>query len=115
MDFLDAQFGFGVAIAFLVIKELFIVVKKLLDTRNPSVMVSKQETKLALKQIEQLWNWHNKTDQDGVPVWYVRKSLEDVIFKLSENLENQNRLIESNSRILESLVDKVRDLDRERG
>ena len=115
MDFMDMEFGFGVAITFLVIKELFVIVKKLVDNRDPSGMISRHETKTALKQIDQLWNWHNKTDQDGVPVWYVRKSLEDVIFKLSENLENQNRLIESNSRILKSLVDKVSSLDKERG
>jgi hypothetical protein len=99
--------GFGVAIAFLVIKELFVIIKKQMDNRDPSSFVSRHETKLAVKQIDQLWNWHNKTDQDGVPVWYVRKSLEDVIYKLSENIENQNKLMESNTRILKSLVDKI--------
>jgi hypothetical protein len=112
MDFMDMEFGFGVAIAFLVIKELFIIVKKLIENRDPTSVVSRQDTKLALKQIEQLWNWHNKTDQDGVPVWYVRKSLEDVIYKLSENIEAQNRLVESNTRILESLVEKISEMKK---
>lgn len=101
--------GFGVAISFLVIKELFVIVKKQMDNRDPAGAVSRYETKAAIKQIDQLWHWHNKTDQDGVPVWYVRKSLEDVIYKLSENIENQNKLMESNTRILESLVKKMKE------
>ena len=112
MDFMDMEFGFGVAIAFLVVKELFIIIKKLIENRDPTAVVSRQDTKAALKQIDQLWNWHNKTDQDGVPVWYVRKSLEDIIHKLSENIETQNRLVETNSRILNNLSEKISNMEK---
>ena len=114
MDFMDMEFGFGVAIAFLVVKELFIIIKKLIENRDPTSVVSRQDTKAALKQIDQLWNWHNKTDQDGVPVWYVRKSLEDIIHKLSENIETQNRLVETNSRILNNLSEKISNMEKGR-
>ena len=111
---MDMEFGFGVAIAFLVVKELFIIIKKLIENRDPTAVVSRQDTKAALKQIDQLWNWHNKTDQDGVPVWYVRKSLEDIIHKLSENIETQNRLVETNSRILNNLSEKISNMEKGR-
>lgn len=40
-------------------------------------------------QIRDLHDWHSKTDQDGVPVWYVRRSLEEAIDKLAENIQKQ--------------------------
>lgn len=45
------------------------------------------------KKIIQLWDWHNKEDDDGVKIWYVRKSLETGLYRLSDTLEKQNRLI----------------------
>lgn len=45
------------------------------------------------QQIRDLYVWHSKTDEDGVPVWYVRRSLEDTIIKLAENMEKQTELL----------------------
>jgi hypothetical protein len=45
------------------------------------------------QQIRDLYVWHSKTDEDGVPVWYVRRSLEDTIVKLAENMEKQTELL----------------------
>ena len=36
-----------------------------------------------------LHDWHNKTDEDGVFNWYVRRSLEDVIKDLGVKIEMQ--------------------------
>ncbi|PIR17593.1 MAG: hypothetical protein COV46_03540 [Deltaproteobacteria bacterium CG11_big_fil_rev_8_21_14_0_20_49_13] len=41
--------------------------------------------------VEDLWNWHNVTDNDGVKIWYVRRSLEDAIRKLSDNIDVQTK------------------------
>ena len=43
-------------------------------------------------QVKTLYDLHNKTDQDGVPVWYVRRSLEEAIRDLSTNISKQNEL-----------------------
>lgn len=40
-------------------------------------------------QVKDLHDWHAKTDQDGVPVWYVRRSLEAAIEKLADNIQKQ--------------------------
>lgn len=40
-------------------------------------------------QVKDLWDWHNIRDSDGVPVWYVRKSLEDAIKELSNSIRSQ--------------------------
>lgn len=33
----------------------------------------------AFEKVKELHDWHDRRDADGVPVWYVRKSLEDII------------------------------------
>lgn len=43
--------------------------------------------------IRELHQWHAKTDNDGVPVWYVRQSLEDAISRLADNIEKQTELL----------------------
>lgn len=52
-------------------------------------------------RMETLYDWHDKTDQDGVKIWYVRKSLEDTLGEtakamtiLAKNSELQTRLLE---------------------
>ena len=52
-------------------------------------------------RMEILYEWHDKTDQDGVKIWYVRKSLEDTLGDtskamtiLAKNSEIQTRLLE---------------------
>lgn len=52
-------------------------------------------------KFETLYEWHDKSDQDGVKVWYVRKSLEDTLSDtskamtiLAKNSEIQTKLLE---------------------
>ena len=45
------------------------------------------------QQIRELHQWHAKTDQDGVPVWYVRQSFEEAIVRLADNIEKQTELL----------------------
>ena len=45
------------------------------------------------QNIRELHQWHAKTDQDGVPVWYVRQSFEDAIVRLADNIEKQTELM----------------------
>jgi hypothetical protein len=40
-------------------------------------------------KVDDLHDWHNKTDEDGVFNWYVRRSLEDVIKDLGVKIEMQ--------------------------
>lgn len=73
---------------------------KLLNRRNGGVdsntvlmkMIKLQEDQnLILKrmadQTNQLYKWHAKTDDDGVPVWYVKKSLEKAIINLGTAID----------------------------
>lgn len=41
---------------------------------------------LMARQLDDLHAWHSVKDDEGVRIWYVRKSLETAIGKLSENI-----------------------------
>ena len=36
-----------------------------------------------------LYDMHNQKDNDGVYIWYVRRSLEEAITKLADNIQHQ--------------------------
>ena len=55
--------------------------------------------KLARQQ-EDLWKWHAREDDEGVKVWYVRRSLEDAIKELSLSIRTQTE-------VMSQLVGKV--------
>lgn len=42
----------------------------------------------------ELHRWHDKEDEDGVKIWYIRSSLERAIHKLAEAADAQTRLME---------------------
>ena len=89
------QYGFGVAIAFLVIKELFNISKTLIDkiannedsaqdnaylniieNNTNSILNSLNsndaEWKDTVDKIKALYHWHNVTDSEGSKIWYNR-------------------------------------------
>lgn len=45
-------------------------------------------------QVKQLYDWHDRMDDDGVPVWYVRKSLENAIAELVVAINKQSQLLQ---------------------
>jgi len=74
----------------LVIREVlgFLKAKKLEAAEPTSGLTDDQCEKLT-----DLWRWHNKMDEDGVPIWYVRKSLEKVLETMAENLKIQTEIL----------------------
>lgn len=91
--------------------------------------VEKAEVKVdSILQLNRtMYDWHDKSDEDGVKIWYVRRSLEEALQEnvrainiLAKNSETQTRLLEDMinqnkeihkdqvvlSRLLEKLFDK---------
>lgn len=67
------------------------------------------------KQVDDLYVWHAKEDDDGVKVWYVRHSLEAAIIRLSDNIEKQTSLLtkmlnkmDMTERTIESLEEEIK-------
>jgi len=86
--------------------------ERLMDVVNELENV---DWKLLEAQQRDLWNWHNERDEDGVPRWYVRKSLEEsiksqgditteltkAVDRLAGNTANQTEMI---SRLIDVLT-----------
>lgn len=79
-----------------------------LKTLAEQIEISVSETKelknkvdSVSKEVHTMYEWHDKDDQDGVKVWYIRQSLENVlrdnaraVSAIAKNSELQTRLLE---------------------
>lgn len=90
---------FGIFTGIVVVMQGLIEVIKQLIARNKRIVASPELLAMA-KQVQDLYDWHSKTDDDGVKVWYVRRSLEKAIDKLGDNLELQTKLLSEMHRVL---------------
>lgn len=86
--------GVGAIVALLILKEVFAFLK------------GRGQNGAWKRQIADLWDWHNRTDSEGVKIWYVRQGLENAIVKLADNIERQTE-------ILQKLCLDMRDIKRE--
>ena len=82
---LAIQVGIGGTLALLVLREVFAFLKGR----------SAQASNECQRQLQDLWDWHNLADDEGVKVWYVRKSLERSIDALAENVKHQTEMLEA--------------------
>lgn len=56
----------------------------------------------------QLHKMHDKCDEDGVPVWYVRRSLEQAIGRLADNVDKQTAVFQEQAMIFRELVAELK-------
>lgn len=75
----------------------------------------------ALKEIKELHEWHNKSDEDGVKIWYIRKSLENVLREnaqatavLARNSELQTTLLREMIEGQKTIMSEIRSHQRVR-
>lgn len=60
------------------------------------------------KGVEWLVEVHDHRDSDGVPVWYVRRSLELAIDKLADNVGQQTQIFQILANEIRGLKDEVK-------
>lgn len=60
------------------------------------------------EKIRKLYDWHNRQDADGTPVWYVKASFGDNVEKLSEAIAQLTRSGDANTHLLETLCAELR-------
>lgn len=65
------------------------------------------------KQSEEMYDWHNKSDPDGVKIWYVRQSLENALRDNAKATEAIARNIELQTRLLEEMIQNQRNMSKE--
>ncbi len=89
------ELGIGATFSLIIIKMVFDFVK---GRKRNGDGDSKEIEKIKVMvykikdDVEDLHEWHNKEDDDGVKVWYVRRSLEDAISKLADNISRQTEV-----------------------
>lgn len=87
MDNEFLQIGAGGLFALLVLREVFGFLKE--RSRNQcNIMLDTMA-----KEVHEMHEWHSVTDEDGVKIWYLRRSLENAIEKLTSNLDVQTQLL----------------------
>jgi len=57
-------------------------------------------------EIHDLHDWHNKEDEDGRKIWYVKQSLEEGISDLNTN-------VKENTLVLKGLTAVIKNIDTE--
>lgn len=54
-------------------------------------------------QVDELYRLHDQRDADGVPVWYVRRSLEEAMKQLANNIAAQTEVLRDFGRDMKEL------------
>jgi ubiquinone biosynthesis protein UbiJ len=80
---------------------------------NTKVDRVEEELETLSKQSEEMYNWHDKSDADGVKVWYVRQSLENALRDNAKATEAIARNIELQTRLLEEMITNQRTMSKE--
>lgn len=81
------QLTLGGVVAVLVIREVLDFVRKRNNKKN-----NKNDGEMR-QQLHDLWAWHDVRDEDGTPVWYMKRSLEAAILNLVTEMSTLNVLM----------------------
>ena len=92
----------GGVLALLIIREVLGFLKTKSGPNGPNgngvVSLQVKELRTMAEQIQKLYDWHDQRDEDGVPIWYVRKSLERHIGQLTETLRTLTQEIKTSNK-----------------
>lgn len=120
--------GLIIPLVLLTLKELFgwLKDKNLQETDNKVIKIREDidNAKMRLEKLDYkidslvhmnktMYEWHDKSDEDGVKVWYVRRSLEEA---LQENVRAINILAkstETQTRLLEDMVKQNKEISKD--
>ena len=83
---------------------------KVLNQKIDSV---EEDMEVLTKQSNEMYDWHNKSDPDGVKIWYVRQSLENALRDNAKATEAIARNIELQTRLLEEMITNQRAMSKE--
>ena len=108
------QLGAGGLFALLVLREVFGFLKERVRNTNNTALEQ------MAKEVHEMHEWHAVTDEDGVKVWYIRRSLENTLDKLSHTLDAQTQLLKEMVLILkdtrnemDAVIRETREIHRE--
>ena len=119
MDARLLELGVGFIAAIMVIREvLSFLEKKKNGGSGQSIIMNEHVNDVrgavsAIKEkVDDLHEWHNKTDADGIPLWYVRRSLEESIRELGEKIYLQIEIQTEILRHMEKMEEHYKDTSK---
>jgi peptidoglycan hydrolase CwlO-like protein len=86
---------------------------KNLDSISKKIDSLEVKVKQISEESEEMYDWHNKSDQDGVKIWYVRQSLENALRDNAKATEAIARNIELQTKLLEEMIQNQRSMSKE--
>jgi len=128
----------AIFLAYIVIKEVFVYIKgetkqiaKDMAELRASMLSKSTDNKSVVEQVsdlyscffrvdknitfikecvEDLYKWHDKEDDDGVKIWYVRRSLEEGIKRLPITMDKQRQLMDALFSVFEEVKTDLSDV-----
>lgn len=85
---------------------------EILQVKYNSGVVREWLDKEGEMKINMLYDLHNVKDPDGVPVWYVRTSLEKVILDMSSTITQLAATVQESNIINGQILSKIEGIER---
>lgn len=109
------EWGLGAAVAILVLERVYVLIKMILENTNKR-SVGGREFTAKIDEIHQgvhdLHQWHDVTDEEGVRLWYSRRSVERAVEKIAESQVTQTKLLENLARVVETQASTAAEMQR---
>ena len=109
------EWGLGAAVAILLLERVYVLVKMILEHTNKREGGGTGTRHLLgeiSQQVHDLHRWHDVTDEEGVRLWYSRRSVERAVEKIAESQATQTRLLENLARVVETQASTAADMQR---
>ncbi len=114
MDPALLEWGLGAAVAILLLERVYVLVKMILENTNKRTGNGSNTALLkeVHQQVHDLHQWHDITDEEGVRLWYSRRSVERAVEKIAEAQVTQTKLLENLARVVETQAGTAAEMQR---
>jgi len=117
-----ASLGAGGGVVFIILTTVFGFLlkwqKNKYDNTPSTKMVPKTISSSEFKEVHNwtrdLYNWHNRMDEDGIPVWYVSRAHLTALQEIQKTLAALQMISEAQFKLLEKIEDRIDHSRRER-
>jgi len=118
-----ASLGAGAVVALLILSTVFAFLLKWQKTKyqtqlqqpdksKSNLSLSPDDLKKMFNWTQEMYLWHNKMDEDGVPVWYVSRAHLRALQEIQKTLAALQMISEAQIRLLEKIDDRLADQRR---
>lgn len=104
------ELGVGAAIALLMIERVYVFVKMILEHNKKSPV--DDSLKVMSQQMHDLHDWHNVHDEEGVKIWYNRRTVERAVEKIADSQATQTEILKNLTRLAENQAELTKEIHK---